>query len=175
MHKFDVPAGKFSTSVQLSTSPRVVQRANDTAAIYYGALLYALTIEYDSISTLPISYRSQDVLPSNTTDPLDRTRDYKLTPISSSKWNIAIDPSQISVVESADANKAPLKSPIWDLGAPPVELRVKAVEIEWPVENDTPANPGTFEVKKVGEPFEARFVPYGSAKLHMAVLPVVKL
>lgn len=175
MHKFNIPAGKSSTSVQLSASPRVVQRANNTAAIYYGALLYALAIEHDSVSTPPISYRSQEVLPSNTTDPLSRTRDYKLTPRSSSKWNIAIDASQISVVEPADASKAPLKSPIWDLGAPPVELRVKAIEIEWPVDNDTPANPGTFEVKMVGEPFEARFVPYGSSKLHMAVLPVVEL
>ena len=68
----------------------------------------------------------------------------------------------------------PLKSPIWDLGAPPTELRVAAVEIEWPVVDDMAADPPA-EVKMTGKPFAARFVPYGSAKLHMSRLPVVEL
>lgn len=68
-----------------------------------------------------------------------------------------------------------LKNPIWDLGAPPIELRVAAVEIDWPIVMDTAADPGTFDVTPVGKPFYARFVPYGSSKLHMALLPVVQL
>lgn len=68
-----------------------------------------------------------------------------------------------------------LENPIWELGAPPVELRVAAVEIDWPVVMDTAADPGTFDVKPKGKPFAARFVPYGSSKLHMALLPVLEL
>ncbi|KAI8632522.1 hypothetical protein F5Y19DRAFT_366758 [Xylariaceae sp. FL1651] len=174
LQKIQVPAGESTTSVQFSTSPRVVPRANDTAAIYYGALLYALAIDYDSVASAPINYRTEQVLVANTTDPLGRTKDHQLTPKRGVKWNIAIDPTQIHVVNTADEASA-LKNPIWELGAPPVELRVAATEIEWPVVRDTPADPGTFDVKVKGKPFSARFVPYGSAKLHMALLPVVEL
>jgi hypothetical protein len=174
LHKLTIPAGESTTTVTFSTSPRIVERANGTVAIYYGALLYALAIEHDSTSHPPVAYRTQQVLGSNTTDPEGRTKDYFLTPKSTSKWNVAIDPSQIKFVQRADPN-ADVRSPIWDLGAPPVELRVAAVEIDWPVVKDTAANPGTFDIKRTGKSFWARFVPYGSAKLHMAVLPKVEL
>ncbi|KAF2113894.1 duf1680 domain-containing protein [Lophiotrema nucula] len=171
-HRVNVQAGESSTSVQFSTTPRVVERANNTVAIYYGALLYALAIEYDSVPTAPINYRSQEVLPANTTDPAGRTKDHLLTP--KTAWNVAIDPRQISVVQTRPMDRQ-LQSPIWDLGAPPVELQVAAVEIDWPVVRDTAADPGTFEIKATGKPFSARLVPYGSSKLHMAVLPSLVL
>ncbi|CAJ2501310.1 Uu.00g041630.m01.CDS01 [Anthostomella pinea] len=173
LHKIEVPAGESTASVQLSTSPRVVPRANNTAAIYYGAILYALAIDYDEVSFAPINYRSEEVLVANTTDPLGRTKDFRLTPKAGTTWNIAIDPSQIEVVQTSSTEN--LNNPIWELGAPPVELRVAAVEIDWPVVLDTAADPGTFDVTPKGEPFAARFVPYGSSKLHMALLPVVRL
>ncbi|KAI1661287.1 hypothetical protein F4813DRAFT_347036 [Daldinia decipiens] len=182
-----VPAGSSTATLRLATTPRVVPRANDTAAVYYGALLYALAIEHDAVAVPPVEYRSGNVLPPSTTDPDGHTHDYVLTPKSGSKWNVAIDPTQIRVVRrSGDAfeehtddvlevSNDELKNPIWDLGAPPVELRVAAVEIDWPIVMDTAADPGTFDVTPVGKPFYARFVPYGSSKLHMALLPVVQL
>lgn len=172
-----MPAGKSSLSVELAASPRVTHRANNTAAIYYGPLLYALAIEHDITSHEPINYRSQQPLPANTTDPLGRTQDFQLTPKNGTIWNIAIDPQQIEIVKTNKSNSGlgELDNPIWDLGAPPVELRVKAVEIDWPVVRDSPADPGTFEVTRKGEPFWTRFVPYGSSKLHMALLPVMGL
>ncbi|ORY15936.1 duf1680 domain-containing protein [Clohesyomyces aquaticus] len=174
LHKIDIPAGESSASVKLYTAPRVVERANNTVAIYYGALLYALAIKHAAVSTAPVNYRSGTVLPANTTDHAGRTKDHILTP--KTAWNIAIDPRQIFTLHTAPAkNSSKIASPIWDLGAPPVELRVAAVEIDWPVIRDTAADPGTFEVKAIGRPFSARFVPYGSSKLHMAVLPVLDL
>ncbi|KAI1415896.1 hypothetical protein F5Y13DRAFT_206837 [Hypoxylon sp. FL1857] len=187
-----VPAGITTTTLRLSTTPRVVKRANNTAAIYYGALLYALAIEHDTVVLPPVEYRSMRVLPSSTLDPEGRTKDFALTPKEGSRWNVAIDPSQIRVVRRSPSSNGTstfekhtddilevspdeLENPIWELGAPPVELRVAAVEIDWPIALDTAADPGTFDVKPKGKPFAARFVPYGSSKLHMALLPVLKL
>ncbi|KAI1264177.1 hypothetical protein F5Y18DRAFT_86645 [Xylariaceae sp. FL1019] len=174
LQKIQVPAGESTASIQLTTAPRVVLRANGTAAVYYGALLYALAIDYNSDISASVDYRTEEILASNTTDPYGRTRDYTLTPKRNAKWNIAIDPEQIKVVQ-VHSSKKPLQNPIWELGAPPVELRVAATEIDWPVVRDTPADPGTFDVTAKGEPVVARFVPFGSAKLHMALLPKLDL
>ncbi|KAI0854274.1 hypothetical protein F5Y00DRAFT_267496 [Daldinia vernicosa] len=188
-----VPAGISTATLRLATAPRVVRRANGTAAVYFGALLYALAVEHDALAVAPVDYRSGTVLPPSTTDPRGHTHDYVLTPKRGSKWNVAIDPTQIRVVRrSSSRDSSPsafeeytddvlevssdeLQNPIWDLGAPPIELRVAAVEIDWPIAMDTAADPGTFDVTPVGKPFYARFVPYGSSKLHMALLPVVQL
>ncbi|KAI1080576.1 hypothetical protein F5B20DRAFT_103848 [Whalleya microplaca] len=174
--KLDAPAGVMTPTLSLATAPRVERRANGTAAVYYGALLYALAIEHDAVAADPVNYRDGAKLPSNTTDPLGRTRDYRLEPRANATWNIAIDPSQIAVVRNGDGeDNEELKNPIWELGAPPVELRIAAVEIDWPIVLDTAADPGTFDVVPQGKPFAARFVPYGSSKLHMALLPVLDL
>ena len=171
LQKIEVPNGEGTTvTLELESSPRVVTRANNTAAIYYGPLLYALAIEYESTSTAPINYYSEAVLPANTTD--SHTHDFSITP--TTPWNIAIDPSQIKVVQTNTTTSSGLPNPIWDLGAPPVELRVAAVEIDWPVAFDSAADPPE-NPSPTGQPFSARFVPYGSAKLHMAHLPVVQL
>lgn len=172
LQKVQIPDGEQVTfTVNLETQPRVEVRTNGTAAIYYGALLYSLAIEYSERELPPLNYRTQavkeDILPNSTTHP--RSHDHILLP--KSAWNIAIDPSQIRVVHR---NVSRLPSPIWALGASPVELRVAAVEIDWPVKLDTPADPPK-NPKVTGKPFAARFVPYGSAKLHMAHLPVVSL
>lgn len=171
LQKVEIPGGKSTTfTLDLETSPRIVTRANNTVAIYYGALLYALAIEYESTAREPINYSSEKLLPANTTD--SHTHDYSLTPTTS--WNIAIDPSQIKIVRSNVTSASALPNPIWDLGAPPVELRVAAVEIDWPIAFDTAADPPS-DPSPTGQPFSARFVPYGSTKLHMAHLPALQL
>ncbi|KAI0890090.1 uncharacterized protein GGS22DRAFT_149973 [Annulohypoxylon maeteangense] len=184
-----LPAGSSTLSLRLSTTPRIVPRANNTVALYYGALLYALAIEHDIEDRDPVAYRTEEILPANTTDPEGRTRDHFYTPKAGARWNVAIDPSQIRVVRKAEngsfvehntddileVSEDEVGNPVWDLGGPPVELRVAGVEIDWPIVLDTAADPGTFDVKPTGKPFSARFVPYGSSKLHMALLPVVEL
>ncbi|MCJ1323974.1 hypothetical protein MMC10_000636 [Thelotrema lepadinum] len=172
LQKVQIPSGSNTTfTLNLSTSPRVVQLANNTAAIYYGPLLYSLAIKYNTTSHAPVNYVTSQPLPANTIDA--HTHDFFYTP--NTAWNIAIDPSQIKVVSGASTNSSSeLPSPIWDLGAPPTELRVAAVEIDWPLEFDLPANPPA-SPSAIGKPFSARFVPYGSAKLHMSHLPVLRL
>jgi hypothetical protein len=168
LQEIAVPAGESTTfTIELDTQPRVQMRANNTAGVYYGALLYSLAIEYTQTETVALQYRTEAVLPSNTTNA--HTHDHVMIP--TSIWNVAIDPSQIEVVRK---NVTDIPNPIWELGAPPVELRIAAVEIEWPLLYDTPDIPPLNPVVK-GEPFSARFVPYASAKLHMAHLPVLPL
>ncbi|KAI1390096.1 uncharacterized protein F4822DRAFT_224318 [Hypoxylon trugodes] len=166
LQKVDVGRGINFVSVNFNTEPRVVTRANNTAAIYYGPLLYSLYIEADVSDTPPVAF-SGDTIPSASTT--SHTHDHVIEPAST--WNIAIDTSQIKV---AQADVSTLSNPIWDLGAPPNELRVAAVEIDWPLEYDTAADP-PLEPKIIGKPFSARFVPFGSAKIHMAHLPVVEM
>ncbi|KAI1107562.1 hypothetical protein F4804DRAFT_163777 [Jackrogersella minutella] len=196
LQTLSLPAGDSTLEVRLSAAPRVVQRANGTSAVYYGALLYALAIDYDTVVLPPRAYRSGELLPANTTDPDGRANDHYMTPKAGTRWNVAIDPRQIKVVRRSppsggnattattyeefagdvlDVGEDELGNPVWDLGGPPVELRVAAVEIDWPVALDTAADPGTFDVKATGKPFAARFVPYASSKLHMALLPVLEL
>lgn len=166
LQKVELGKGSSSVSVTLETEPRVVTRANNTAAIYYGPLLYSLYIDSKVSEVTPIAFDGSAMPLSSTTG---HTHDHVIEP--TSIWNVAIDTSQIKMVH-ADAST--LSNPIWDLGAPPVELRVAAVEIDWPLEYDTAADP-PLEPKITGKPFSARFVPFGSAKIHMAHLPVVEL
>ncbi|KAH9902298.1 hypothetical protein F4778DRAFT_118534 [Xylariomycetidae sp. FL2044] len=197
LQKFDISAGSSHVTINLETQPRVVTRANNTAAVYYGALLYSLAIDSNVTQVAPLSYTG-DPLPANETRP--ETHDHIVEP--TSIWNIAIDPSQIRVVTNAvvgnttaaaAARQSPsaggdeeeeeeeaaaplllLPNPIWAPGAPPTELRVAAVEIDWPIRFDTPEDP-PLEPQVRGEPFAARFVPFGSAKVHMAHLPALEL
>ncbi|KAI1866719.1 uncharacterized protein JN550_007572 [Neoarthrinium moseri] len=167
LQEVKIAAGESTFTVELDTQPRVEMRANNTAGVYYGALLYSLAIEYNDTETPARQYNTQAVLPTNTTD--SHSHDHIMVP--TSLWNIAIDPSQIEVVQK---NVSTIPNPVWSLGAPPVELRIAAIEIEWPLLYDSPDIPPLNPVTK-GKPFSARFVPYASAKLHMAHLPVLSL
>ncbi|OTB02290.1 hypothetical protein M426DRAFT_197774 [Hypoxylon sp. CI-4A] len=166
LQKIELGGGSSSVSVSFSTEPRVVTRANNTAAIYYGPLLYSLYIDANVTEVNPVAFSGDEMPIASTTT---HTHDHHIEP--EGIWNVAIDTSQIKMVQ---ADVSTLSNPIWDLGAPPVELRVAAVEIDWPLEYDTAADP-PLKPKITGRPFSARLVPFGSAKIHMAHLPVVQL
>ncbi|KAI1765295.1 hypothetical protein GGR53DRAFT_267298 [Hypoxylon sp. FL1150] len=166
LQKIELGKGTNSVGITLDTEPRVVTRANNTAAIYYGPLLYSLYIDAEVSEVAPVAFDGS-VLPQSSTT--GHTHDHVIEP--KGTWNVAIDTSQIKTVQ---ADVSTLSNPIWDLGAPPVELRVAAVEIDWPLQYDTAADP-PLEPRVTGTPFSARFVPFGSAKIHMAHLPVVEL
>ncbi|KAI1820352.1 duf1680 domain-containing protein [Xylaria intraflava] len=167
LQKFDIPKGKSQVSVTFQTEPRVVSRANDTVAVYYGPILYSLALDFNETTRDPVVFTGNSTVdPSSTTS---QTRDHIVE--ATDIWNIAIDPSQIKVVH---AKTSQLSNPIWNFGAPPVELRIAATEIDWPIMWDTPANPPLNPQAK-GKPFSARFVPFASARVHMAHLPKISL
>ncbi|KAI3320035.1 duf1680 domain-containing protein [Xylariaceae sp. AK1471] len=167
LQKFDVPKGESKISVNLQTEPRVVERANNTAAVYYGPLLYSLALDFNETTRDPVVYDGSGLVEASSTTAQTRDHIVETTDL----WNIAIDPSQIKVV-SSDAST--LSNPIWAFGAPPLELRIAATEIDWPILWDSPADPPKDPQAK-GKPFSARFVPFASAKVHMAHLPKIEL
>lgn len=174
MQKFDIPKGDSKVTVSLKTEPRVVERANNTAAVYYGQLLYSLALDFNETTRDPITFDGGSTVDPASTIP-GTTRDHVIE--TTDLWNIAIDPSQIKVVDSTSSSSTSekqLANPIWTLGGPPLELRVAATEIDWPIAFDTPAIPPSNPQAK-GKPFAARFVPFASAKVHMAHLPMLKL
>ncbi|KAL8712105.1 MAG: hypothetical protein Q9220_003539 [cf. Caloplaca sp. 1 TL-2023] len=185
----------------LDTSIRTEDRGNDTISVYHGALLYALdvgfedTIVPDSLQTnnFTKNYTNEYIINSlkfntnnntnnNTKDylynynfksfvPPMSAHDHDIT--STKKWNVAIDPSTLAFHPSADKE---LGSPAWEYESPPSYITVKACEIEWGVEKGLPMRPPLRGQRAcMGEVQERVLRPYGSLKVHMAVLPTVDL
>ncbi|KAI0482613.1 duf1680 domain-containing protein [Xylariaceae sp. FL0804] len=188
LQRFALPAGGAWTATLSLHAPaaRVVPRANGTAAVYHGALLYSLALDSESAAVAgpPEAYDGSGPVPANSTTALARDHVVRAT----SDWAIAIDPSQITVVRRSSSNSnssnsggekkedvEELANPIFAPGAPPLELRVAAARVSnWGVAFDTAADPPLAPALE-GAPFVARLVPFGSAKVHMAHLPVVRI
>jgi hypothetical protein len=162
-----IPIPGAIISVNLESEIRIVPRDLNTVSKYKGPLLYALYINYTTISRPALSFLDLSPLPSNTTDP--RSLDHTITPTNSSLWSVAIDTSQIQFIQNPPS---PLPSSIYAPGAPPVEIWVVASNITWPETLGTAALPPD-PVEVIRTPFWAKLVPYGSSKLHMGELPVV--
>jgi hypothetical protein len=95
------------------------------------------------------------------------------------EWNVANDPSTVEYHSGSSSNASsnglktpitPLSKPTFDDGWLPMCVTVSACLIGWPlfkgVVPDAPIAKGNR--KCLGDTFEAKLVPYGSAKLHMA-------
>ncbi|KAI1818466.1 duf1680 domain-containing protein [Poronia punctata] len=158
LERFCIPKGRSKVSINLQTEPRIGNRANGTAGVYYGPLLYSLALDFDETARDPETYDGSGIVDASSTTR--QTRDHIVE--ATSIWNIAIDPSQIRVVASGLSESYG------------VELRIAATEIEWPISWDTPANPPRDPIAR-GKPFSARFVPFAGAKVHMANLPTMTL
>ncbi|KAL3419815.1 duf1680 domain containing protein [Phlyctema vagabunda] len=167
LSKVHVTKGKTEVVVKLSSDIRTVQRANNTVAVYHGALLYALDISY-TVSEHPALNWSSSLPIEGHNHP--QALDHELLP--TSNWSVAIDPSQLRFSSSIDDTELP--NPIFVRGAPPVEIYAAATAIEWGTTKDSAALPPAQPVL-IGAPFWAKLIPYGSAKLHMGELPALAL
>lgn len=171
LHKVKITPGITHLVVTFGIEVRVVPLSDNTVAIYRGALLYALDIDYDISSSVPLNWTDRTPLPASEFDL--RVHDHEYTPVVADSWAIGIDASNITVHDSS-LNHPSLTSPIFARGGPPVYMEVVASRITWPEDKGAaglpPASP-----ELVGEPFTARLVPYGSAKLHMAQFPMISL
>ena len=171
--------GSGTVDYSFSTAIRTEDRGNDTISIYHGALLYALDVGFSDTTTANISSSTADNLAQNATSPIPyQAHDHYIT--NTKPWNIAIDPSTLiyhTTTSSSDSNgNETLPNPIWAYGAPPGYIIAKGCEIEWGVEKQLPAPPpGKAERACKGEAKEVVLRPYGSLKVHMAVLPTVDL
>ncbi|RHZ45746.1 uncharacterized protein CDV56_102200 [Aspergillus thermomutatus] len=158
MAKVPLDQGSSEVIVTFSAEIQVHCRANDTVAIYYGNLLYAIPVQYTQTSHPDQSYPN---LP-------DNIRDYELLPTGFSAY--AIDPSSLRY----NGFDGGLSNPLWTLGAP-TSITATVCEIQWELKDGYAPNPPRKGNRScLGEPFEIDLVPYGSAKLHMAKLPVIE-
>lgn len=164
LHRVSVPsAGKHTVEFTLSTSVRVEPRANGTVSVYYGALLFAISVG-EVVHSRRSKYPGAPAA----------VREYTITPNTS--WGLAIDPSTLQLATSSTDENDTLVNPIWQPGAPPIWMTVSACEIEWDlVDGYAPNPPPARQRKCIGEPFQTKLAPYGSAKLHMAEIPTVVL
>lgn len=175
LHKVaSIPAGTSSVWYSLSTSIRVEDRTNSSVAVYYGALLYGLSIGSENSSTVPYDYTTNAPMAAGYAPA--EARDW--TMLNTSAWNYAIDPSTLAY--HYDGEAAPgkrLTNPIWSAGAPPNYLTAQACLIDWELYlGSVPGLVPLPEARKcMGDAVEVELRPYGSTKLHMADLPTVNL
>ncbi|KAK0715077.1 hypothetical protein B0H67DRAFT_600827 [Lasiosphaeris hirsuta] len=169
MHKLPLPAGETMVTYTLGAAVRAEPRANGTVAVYFGSLLYALDVGSANTSSLPHAF--DDARGTGLHDlPFPQVRDYYVK--NTHKWNVAID---VGTLEYHGMNEGEgLPTPVFEYGAPPNYITVEGCEIAWELylgtPGDVPQDRTCFGGKET-----FRLVPYGSAKVHMSELPVVKL
>ncbi|KAL4947112.1 hypothetical protein BDW69DRAFT_199895 [Aspergillus filifer] len=167
LQTFQISKGTTHITIDLGMNIQVTEsKANGTAAIYYGPILYAQDIQYNSTHHSPLNFSSLDPLP--TTEVLSQTNDYVLNPIS--PWRYAIDPTSVTAKQVYD-REAQLPNPIWARNATPTVLFADAWLIPWEEDSGTAAVPPKYP-HVTGPATKIRLVPYGSAKLHIAEFPV---
>ncbi|MCJ1250827.1 hypothetical protein MMC30_008055 [Trapelia coarctata] len=191
--------GNNGITLTLSSEIRIVPRANDTVAIYHRALLYALDVG-QNIHILPPSMaitrqpnphhdsHSHSLPPKVLTtfnSPIPpQAHDYIIN--NTLPWSIAIDPHTAIFHASSTSNSSnynsclssafqPQANPIWEYHAPESYITVLGCEIHWPVDHGVPARvPLVGRRNCTGRVREVVLRPYGSLRVHMAELPVVR-
>ena len=177
LHKISLSKGKTSIAYTLPSTIRTTPRANETVAVYKGALLYALEVTNTNTSTPPKPYTNpgfgEEYYNASYAPPESRDWQYHNTSV----WNYAIDTSTLKY-HGPEEETSELANPLFDAGAPPGWISAMACEIEWPMafNGSVVGFPPTGDAKTcVGEKKEVRLASYGSAKTHMAEMPVMDL
>ncbi|KAK0637055.1 hypothetical protein B0T17DRAFT_588031 [Bombardia bombarda] len=170
LHRIRVSSGSTTINYTIGAAIRAETRANNTVAVYYGNLLYALDVGSSVKSSYPHAYydaqgEGLDYL------PFPELRDYYVN--NSKAWNVAIDPSTLQY--HGLGGGATLPTPIFEYGAPPTYVTVQGCEIAWGLYLGATPDLVPNDRTCLGGSSTYRLIPYGSAKVHMSELPVVEL
>ena len=164
MVTLNVPAGKNSVQYTLGAQIQAVNRSNDTVAVYYGALLYALDVG-QTVEVLP---------PDGPPNPPPQVHAYNIT--ATQPWNIAIDPTSLVFHRNINSTGTEaLANPIWTSGAPPTSISARGCQINWPLDHGIPARVPLAPRNCTGAVMNVTMRPYGSLNVHMAELPTIDL
>lgn len=170
LQQISVPAGQSNLVYTLPADIKIEQRSNDTVAIHWGPLLYALEIGSTNTSSAPKYYNTPDAQPAGSYP--EQAKDYQI--FNTTSWNIAIDTSTLQY--SGGDTSGDLANPIFAPGAPPSKITVKGCEIDWPLYLSVAAPaPLKADRKCIGEVKEYTLRPYGSTKIRMTELPTMDL
>lgn len=163
----NLPSGTTILVYRIGATLRVEPRANDTVAVYHGALFYALPVTGNYSYTTPANYPPGSGAPAE-------AHDWTILP--RSPWNIAIDPSTLVFYDYENRDDEQLPNPIFEENAPPVTVSALACEIDWNLQDGYAPNPPLKGQRNCTDrAFTVGLTPYGAAKLHMAELPTVDL
>ncbi|KAJ5999660.1 hypothetical protein N7481_000069 [Penicillium waksmanii] len=159
--KVNIPSGTTKFTYELDMDLVTADRANDTVAIYRGALLYALHIPHTSTSGPPKFYDTQKEYPVGTYP--SEAHDYVL--LNSTEWNVAIDPSTL---EYHAGSSGSLPSPTFEDGQLPMYITAKACLIDWPLFRGVPDSPIPKSKRScLGDTFEATLRPIVKSSIHI--------
>ena len=164
MSTIHIPAGNNSVQYTLDAKIQSVTRSNDTVAVYYGALLYALDVG-----------QTVEVLtPDGPPNPPPQVHAYNIT--ATQPWNIAIDPASLTFHRNANSTGTEtLANPIWASGAPPTSITARGCQIDWPLDHGIPARVPLAPRNCTSTVMNVTMRPYGSLNVHMAELPTINL
>ena len=175
MASIRLPPGHTTLSIKLQPSIRIEERANSTVSIHHGSLLYALDVG-ESVEIIPpaialLQTPLADFMEKGGNHP-EQARSYVIT--NTRPWNFAIDPSTL-ILHTDEHMAADLPNPIWAHGAPPTWITAKGCQIHWPLFHEVPGPvPLPSNRTCIGPVEEVILRPYGSLRVHMSDLPVVK-
>ncbi|KAL1888441.1 hypothetical protein Sste5346_009558 [Sporothrix stenoceras] len=179
LHLFNVAAGTTTISVTLPMANDIVMREATSEAgvsapsvgIYHGPLVYALSLDYEETTHLPLNFSTGNETPLEAFDVVPKCRDHFLLP--TSNWSYAVDPSTIAF-QSLDKASDALTNPIWSNNAPPVFITVNAYPITWSNASGTAAVPPAVNASAVdtSEKTQLKLIPFAAAKLHISQFPI---
>lgn len=170
MQKISISQGTTTLSYSLGVAPRVEKLADNTVAIFWGNLLYALDVGYTSTTSLPHSYGDPRG-PGISGLPFKELRDEFVN--STKEWNVAIDPSTIKYngIGASDS----MANPIFEHNAPANFMTVDGCQIKWDLKMGVTPDRVPTDRTCTSERKTYRLIPYGAAKVHMSQMPTVQL
>lgn len=170
MQRIPLQAGKTSVTYTIGTNLWTESRSNETVAVYYGNMLYALDVGFQETSSYPHAYYDPEG-PGLNYLPYPQLRDYYIT--NSSTWNVAIDSSTLTY-NGASVN-TPLSDPIFAQDGPPNFVTVQGCPVAWDLYLGATPDWASTNRSCVGGQQQYRLIPYGAAKVHMSELPTINL
>ncbi|MBQ9692073.1 MAG: glycoside hydrolase family 127 protein [Clostridia bacterium] len=152
--------GTEEFSLELFTEPRLVSRPGGLRTVEYGALVFALPIEYN---TKMLEYERNGV------ERKFPYCDYELYPTSEWRYGFA---GGIFEPESRNLDAIPFSSK-----NPPVVLKTDMCSVDWDYAEGYDTVPAAKPVSSAATsaPQLMTLVPYGCAKLRMTEMPLVKI
>ncbi|KAI1267112.1 hypothetical protein F5Y18DRAFT_444079 [Xylariaceae sp. FL1019] len=169
MHRINITSGKTTVNYTIDMEPRAEPRDNGAVSIYVGSLLFSLDIgPITETNTLPHAFNNagghgMDWI------PFDDARDYSY--LSSSPWNVAIDPTTLVFHRMSPDDELP-EDP-FDYQSLTVWLEVQGCAIKWPMLKHLTPEPPPKSPECVGDVKTYTMRPYGALKVHMSELPVI--
>jgi DUF1680 family protein len=165
--EISLPHGESAVNIYLHRTLKTEFQMNNSVAIMHGPLLYSLDVGYYAKSSFPQDFTDRDPL---TEKVPSSARDWAIT--NTKPWYMAIDIESLVPKSSPDISTMVLPNPIWERDAPPTYMEGEGCEILWPMFRGVPGPVPTTKIC-LGNRTKVRFVPVGSAKIGMTVLPVL--